>query len=303
MINRVELLRPLIRIKEDLDRLEIPDEWEVEDIDVEFMAEFKKIYEIGIDNLEAFIDKLNSEGKDLNEYTIQYYKRNLLNGPFGTTAAKYAEGSTYFKAMSECMGVKARSMRTLNNIEQVEAAEQNSPMIFDNLSMAPSWLIQLAVNAEEQVTEIHRKSMYHKMGYDNTLPEIDKGQDRINTVGGKLNKESHGNYAVADSYFYDVALVVSMDILGAISKYFDDPETLKYWGWVATYNPFSDDNTAVSPLGIGIKESKDQENPLNYSILRYLKDNIDRRGFKIKIEKEEESKEYLIHTSDGALDC
>jgi len=302
MINKVELIRPLLRIKEDLNRISIPEEWEVEDVDVEFITEFKKIYEIGIDNLESFIDKLNSEGKDLNEYTIQYYKRNLLNGPFAKLVSEYAKGSTYFKNMSESMGVKSRSLKTLNNVEQVESAGPNAPMIFDNLSMTPSWLQAIVSNAENQVTEVHRKSMYHKLGYDNTLPEIDKGQQRYNTIGGELNKKSHGNYAVADSYFYDVALVVSSDILVALSKYFDDEETLRLWGWKTAYNPFSDDNNAISPISIGIKESKDQENFLNYSILKYLKDDLTRRGFKIKIEKEEEVKEYLVHTSDGALD-
>ena len=304
MINRVELIRPLIRIKEDLDRVQIPEEWGVEDIDVDFIIEFKKVYEIGIEQLQSFIDKLNDEGEELNAYTIEYYKRCLLNGPFGTKVRELAEGTTYFKPMSESMGVMSRSVKTLTNTEPVGNSIQLEPMAWDNLTMAPYWLYDIVKNAQAQVEGIYKQSLYHKLGFDNTLPEIDKNSgERYNTIDGSYTKKAHGNYGVVDSYYFNIALEIAQDILDAIGEYFEDENTYNLWHALLVYNPLlSEYNDAVSPVSVDIKRHKDDENPLKYSILRYLKDSLDRRDAKITIESEEGDKEYLIHTSDGALD-
>ena len=84
MRNRVEILRAIEFTKKDLEDITNLDELvQFSDKDKEFMEEFKKVYELGLNQLELFINKLDKEGSELDEYSIQYYVSQLLTGPLG----------------------------------------------------------------------------------------------------------------------------------------------------------------------------------------------------------------------------
>jgi hypothetical protein len=302
MRNKVEILRALVRIEDDMDRLDIPKSWDVKDVDVEFIVEFKKVYEMGITKLKEFLEKLESDGKDLDEFTIKYYMDNLQSGPFGKLLADLTTDSKYFKPASVLLGSVTRTPRTQSNTEPVLNSPQLSPTHPDMFRMMTVPVYDMVVNAEEMVSDVHKRSILSKVGYDNTLNEVDKNP-RYNKIEGELNDEAHGSYSVTDvSYYKNVSSAIVDDILDIVKSYLGD-EAYRLYLDDRIYNPYDEEhNTSTSVVSMGIKVLKESENYLEYSILRFLKDNLDRRSFKLTIETEEENKEYLIHTTDGALD-
>ena len=59
MRNKIEILRSILFTKEDLVNYKNIDD-KFSKVEIEFMVEFKKIYELGLNQLEKFINKLES---------------------------------------------------------------------------------------------------------------------------------------------------------------------------------------------------------------------------------------------------
>jgi hypothetical protein len=112
--NKVETLRSICFTIEDLSNItNLGDVYTPKDI--EFMVEFKKIYELGLTQLKKFIDKLDSEGNEIDEYSIQYYVKILLNGPLGSYVRGYSEGKKYFSNIPDCLGQLGNKTRSISN--------------------------------------------------------------------------------------------------------------------------------------------------------------------------------------------
>ena len=63
MRNKIEILRSILFTKEDLVNYKNIDD-QFSKVEIEFMIEFKKIYELGLNQLEKFINKLEKRCKN-----------------------------------------------------------------------------------------------------------------------------------------------------------------------------------------------------------------------------------------------
>ena len=71
MNNKVETLRAICYTASDIETItNLGDSFS--ELEIDFMVQFKMIYELGLDQLEIFINKLDEEGEDLDTYTIEY---------------------------------------------------------------------------------------------------------------------------------------------------------------------------------------------------------------------------------------
>ena len=97
--NKVEILRCLERTKEQFE-VQYQKNCEGEnnrkfseysDADKEFMEEYKKVYELGITQLQSFVNKLDEEGGEIDDYSLLYYITQLSNGPYAEEFATFSQ--------------------------------------------------------------------------------------------------------------------------------------------------------------------------------------------------------------------
>ena len=104
--KKVELLRCLERSKAQFDDLIDTGANEgFSDEDKDFMESFKKIYHMGYEQLEEFIDLIDEKGDDIDIYSVMYYVRQLFNGPMTGKTSELSVDKDYFVRAPDMMGV------------------------------------------------------------------------------------------------------------------------------------------------------------------------------------------------------
>ena len=147
--------------------------------DLDFMENFLKIFELGLDQLETFIGMLQSaEGLlKLDECSILYYLRQLLNGPFACAAydiSKLASGESInlLASVSDGIGTLGNAVRgnistTVYGLEPFNAALD----LYNNL---PPYMQQNIQDSTRAATNVFNYNFENSVFNDNTLPFIDK---------------------------------------------------------------------------------------------------------------------------------
>ena len=195
MNNKVETLRAICFTAEDLKNIKnFADAFTEKEI--EFMVEFKKIYELGLDQLKKFIDKLDEEGKDLDTYTILYYVEVLLNGPLGSYVREFSKDKKYFVAISDSMGMLGNITRTTQNCPIYPDMDMPLGCSVDVFNKLPNFCQKTILNAVKITENMFRSSLYSSTFIDNTLPVIDKS----NNI--RYNDEKNGDWALKSSGTY-----------------------------------------------------------------------------------------------------
>ena len=300
MKNKVELLRALCFTREDLESVKnLGDQFSSKEID--FMVEFKKIYELGLTQLEIFINKLDEEGKDLDVYSIKYYVNLLLNGPLGQHVRKLSQDKKYFSVISDMLGINGNNTRTTANTTLYNDLPVSLGCSVDMYNKLPKFLQENLSENVKSSEDLFRSNLYAFIIIDNTLPLVDKKiQDRYDKepIGEWVN-ESIGNYMVKDSKFAMTLKDINEPLFNGILEYLGEDES-RIFEDLKKYNPFDpEDNTSISS-NFKVEKEVDEEVVIQ-DILGNVFDGVDQRNEALKVPTPEKDKEYKFHTNQGQL--
>lgn len=305
MRTKVEILRAIQYTINDLESISNLDDIDTfSDKDKEFIEAFKKIYEFGLNQLEFFINKLDEEGKDLDEYSIKYYVNLLLNGPLGNFARELSKGKLYFVNTPDCMGLMGNKLRSIQNTTVLRNTENPLGCSVDLYNKLPLFMQLNLTESTKNVEDVFKSSLKSSTEIDNTLPLVDKRpQQRYNEEPtGQWVTRPNGNYMVKDSYFYIVLDNISNRIYELVEEYLNS-ENNRLFIDNKTYNPFDDKNDSISnhyKLNKTLTEG-DITQEVEIDITGNVIESIDRRQSTLEIRNEYEVEEYDLSTREGLL--
>ena len=304
MNNKVETLRALCFTKDDLETItNLGDSFSEKDI--EFMVEFKKIYELGTTQLKKFIDKLDEEGEDLDSYSIMYYIEVLLNGPLGSYVREFSKDKKYFINSPDIMGMLGNKIVSHQNNTIHEDGSYILGCAVDTYNRLPPFIQDTITNSIKQTENVFRSSLKSSSETDNTLPIIDKAnQTRYEEEKlGKWVIKANGNNMVKDSYFYLAVNDVSEDIFKKVEEYLGE-EDFRMYGDKKKYNAFDSEKNDSKSTNAQIKKifkDGDEEREVVLDLMGDEFDSDEARESKIKIVGVMKDEEFKIHTNVGQL--
>lgn len=304
MNNNVELLRAICFTSDDMATIKNLG-GAFTDKEIEFMVEFKKIYELGVTQLEKFINKLDSEGSDLDTYTIQYYITLLKNGPLSSYLPDLIKDKKYFVDVPDSMGMMGnKTMSSSNNTiyETIGYPLGCSVDVFNSLPKFSQLELQDAIKTTE---DIFRSGLRSSSEIDNTLPIADKApQLRYNEEKyGKWVNRSNASYMVKDIAYYLTISDKSQEVFDKVQTYLSD-ENFRIYRDNKEYSPFdSEKNSSVSANSKLEKELSvgDTTQIVMVDLLGDDFDSEEKRSAKLKIVSPNRDKEYLLNSNAGQL--
>lgn len=253
--NNIEILRSICFTKEDLVNYKNIDDQFSKD-EIEFMIEFKKIYELGLNQLEKFINKLDVDGVNLKPWEITYYTKQLLNGPLAQYAKQLAKDKKYFVAIPDILGNIGNNEVTTHNTTLFLGDPDSLGVPVDIYNKSPLFIQNMMTSANKLVEDMFRSSLNASIISDNTLPIVDKANQQRYAMEktGEWQQKAHGNYNVKDS-FYRVKMGDIRSMIFDIVKSVIGEEHFRIFRDKKDYNPFdSEKNNAVSTNYIFEKE-------------------------------------------------
>jgi hypothetical protein len=190
--------------------------------ELDFMDSFLKTFELGLDQLEDFMRKLDSvQGLlRLDECSILYYLRQILNGPWACAATditNFLSGNlNILQSTNNAIGTLSNAVRsnistTVYGLEPVNAA-------IDLYNHLPPKMQENIDNSVRTATNVFNSNMESLVYNDNTMPYIDKLPIlRVNQewVRGFTNLAS-GNLMLKDVPFFNTLRNISNDVIGQI---------------------------------------------------------------------------------------
>lgn len=301
MRNKIEILRSICFTKEDLVNYKNIDD-QFSKVEIEFMIEFKKIYELGLNQLEKFVNKLDVDGKDLEPWDITYYVKQILNGPLAAYAIKLAENKKYFTAIPDILGNNGNNEVTRHNTTLYLDDAYPLDIPVDVFNKSPLFIQSMIASANKEVEKMFRSSLNSSVVYDNTLPISDKApQNRYSLEKtGEWQQKSHGTMNVKDSYYRVKMTDIRSQIFDKVKELIGD-EHFRIFRDKKVFSPFdSEKNSSTSSNYIFEKEmiEGDKSEIFEEDIFG---DVFDNRGSVLKIQKPDKNEEYQLHTVDGQL--
>ena len=306
MKNTIEILRSICFTSEDLKTItNLADSFK--QIEIDFMVEFKKIYELGTGQLEKFLKKLEDEGKDLDTYSIQYYVDVLLSGPLGPKAKEIASAHKYkyFKNSPDSMGILGNNARTTSNITLYSDDAYPLGCAVDSYKNLPAFLQTTLGEAMKQTEDVFRTSLKSSTVFDNTLPIADKvPQKRYDEESkGKWVTRSNGSYMVKDSYQHLVIVKISQPIFDKVKTNLGD-EDFRMYKDKKKYTPFNSDENESTATNNKIKK-KITDNKVTkeftFDLMGDVFDSEEQRQSELIIKNDSKDKKYLLNTIQGQL--
>jgi hypothetical protein len=303
MRNKIEILRAIEFTKDDLNNIVNLDEFPEFTIkDREFMEEFKKVYELGLNQLEKFINKLDLEGSELDIYSIRYYVTQLLTGPLGSYAKELSKDKKYFRNIPDIMGRCGNIEVTNSNVTIVPNTSPPLGQTVDVYNKLPIFLKDLSVEASTVSENVFRVGMIPTSCIDNTLPLIDKKtQQRVNTEdSGSWQSQAHGTNCVRDRYFYNVLKEINSDIFFKKVKNYLQDENFRIFYDKKSYNSFdASKNTSTASNSTVVLSSNGEL--IETDLMGDVYDSFDRRKSTLKLQTESKNVEYELSTNIGQL--
>jgi len=190
--------------------------------DLDFMESFLKTFELGLDQLEDFMLKLNSvQGLlKLDECSILYYARQLLNGPWACAATDLSSmlsgNFNILQSTNNAIGTLGNAVRsnistTVYGLEPVNAAVD----LYNHLPPVMQKNIDTGVRSATNVFNFNTEGSIFN---DNTLPYIDKfPMQRVNTEWAQgFTNFAAGNLMLKDVQFFNTLRDISDTIFGEI---------------------------------------------------------------------------------------
>ena len=193
--------------------------------ELDFMENFLQVFELGLDQLQKFMGMLASaEGLlKLDECTILYYLRQLLNGPFSCAAydiSRLLSGQdlNLLAAVNDGIGTLGNSVRsniatTVYGLEPFNAA-------LDVYNKLPPFMQKNISDGTRASTNVFNYNFEQHVYNDNTLPFIDKfPQLRVNNEFSEgFTNFATGVLLTKDIPFFNELKGISNDIFSTIRE-------------------------------------------------------------------------------------
>jgi hypothetical protein len=304
MKNSVEILRAICFTEEEMNNISnLGDSFTK--LEIDFMVEFKKIYELGLGQLEKFIKKLDEEGKDLDTYSIIYYVDILSNGPLGAYVKELSKDKKYFKLTPDSIGFLGNKSYTTSNNTLYSDTPYQLGCPVDIYNKLPVFMQKNLDKAISETESVFRDNILSSTVIDNTLPIIDKNpQLRYSEEPkGKWVNRANGSYMVKDSQYYWTIDKISESIFDKIKTQLGD-ENFRIYKDKKQYNAFdSEKNTSEGIINKIAKQIKQGDKTLEVETDLFGDefDSVERRASVLKISSDEKDIEYKLHTNKGQL--
>lgn len=191
--------------------------------ELDFMENYLKVFELGLDQLELFMSMLTSAENllRLDESSILYYLRQLLNGPFSCAAydiSRLLSGQdlNVLASVNDGIGtlgnaVRSNAATTVYGLEPFNAA-------LDLYNKLPPYMQKNLNEGARTTSNVFNYNFEQNVYNDNTLPFIDKLPVlRVNNeyVSGWTNFAS-GNLMIKDVPFFNTLRDISNNIFEGI---------------------------------------------------------------------------------------
>lgn len=193
--------------------------------ELDFMESFVKTFELGLNQLEEFMMKLNSiQGLlRLDECSILYYLRQLLHGPYACVAQDLAtlmSGGSLNILGSVNNGIGTLGNAVRSNISNVVYGLEPFNAAVDLYNQLPGQMQQNIDDGIRTATNVFNFNMESSIFQDNTLPYIDKfPRLRVNTeYSSGFTNFAAGNLMLKDVPFFNTLRSISNDIFGVIEN-------------------------------------------------------------------------------------
>ena len=193
--------------------------------ELDFMENFLQVFELGLDQLQKFMGMLASaEGLlKLDECTILYYLRQILNGPFSCAAydlSRIISGQdlNLLASVNDGIGtlgntVRSNAATTVYGLEPFNAA-------LDLYNKLPPFMQKNISDGTRTSTNVFNYNFEQQIYNDNTLPYIDKfPQLRVNNEYSQgFTNFATGSLMTKDVPFFNKLKSISNDIFGSIKE-------------------------------------------------------------------------------------
>tara|TARA_R100000995_G_C3472528_1_gene119081 strand:- start:295 stop:1500 length:1206 start_codon:yes stop_codon:yes gene_type:complete len=193
--------------------------------DLDFMENYLKIFELGLDQLEEFIGMLQSaEGLlNLDECSILYYLRQLLNGPFACAAydiSKLLSGESINLLASVNDGIGTLGNAVRGNISTTVYGLEPFNAALDLYNKLPPYMQDNIQKGTRAATNVFNYNFECSCYNDNTLPFIDKFPKlRVNNEFSQgFTNFAAGNLNLKDIPFFNNLRDISNNIFESIKS-------------------------------------------------------------------------------------
>jgi len=306
MTNKIETLRAICFTQEDLQNVVGIQDSQFTSVDIDFMVEFKKVFELGLPQLKKFITKLDEEGAALDPYSIQYYVDNLNNCALTEYVKEYAANKKYFRQSPDCMGCTGNVSRSCASTSAIGSDYYPTGCGLDTFVKLPPIVQNSLTNAVKQVENVFRSSIAGCLALDNTLPLVDKSPQYryMEEPRGGMALSPAGNYLLKDSRAYDNVAESFSDIAGQVQSYLGSEDYRMYTS-KKQYSPFTlaQNESTSTNMQVTVKVAdKDEAKELAFDLMGDIFDSDERRKSEIVVPVENSnSKIYKLNTNTGQL--
>jgi len=297
MNNKIETLRATWFTKDESPEIQ---GFDFSEDDKKLVEEFKKIYELGIPQLQKFISILDQSD---DTYNILYFKSVLRNGPFKAQVEPLIKASKKLKDLSDNMGnvgIPVYSMQNVVVFEGTECGELSKTVS----SKLPKFMDDVFKSSIKVAEDVFRGGVTSSASIDNTLPIEDKrNQARYGAEpSGGWTSDPNANYMVKDRYFYLQIQSIESQIKGKVDAYIQ--ERTKILEDIKDYNPFEKDKNkslAATPKKNKITEKVDGEE-MELDLMGDIMVTKKQLNKKVKISSKTSNKQINPNTNKGQLD-
>jgi hypothetical protein len=197
--------------------------------DKELCESFKKVYQLGFNQLRVFVDDLIAGNPEINEQAALYYMRQLYNGPFTDQVAIYAQNPYRGRGrVQNCFFPSPDILGCLANTAQQNAGTaiyygESNDISLNLVKKTPAFIRRNLTNCQRTCSKVIQYNTESAVYSDNTLPYIDKrSTERVNTefLGNYTSSIiAVGNLMLKDIKFSNILRGVANTIIGIIEDY------------------------------------------------------------------------------------
>tara|TARA_R100000805_G_C3625887_1_gene135961 strand:+ start:8147 stop:9472 length:1326 start_codon:yes stop_codon:yes gene_type:complete len=197
--------------------------------DKELCESFKKVYQLGFNQLRVFVDDLIKGNPEIDEQAALYYMRQLYNGPFTNQVAIYAQNPYRGRGrVQNCFFPSPDILGCLANTAQQNAGTaiyygESNDISLNLVKKTPAFIRRNLSNCQRTCAQVIQYNTESAVYSDNTLPYIDKrSTERVNTEYlGRYTASTIavGNLMLKDINFSNILRSIANTIIGIIEDY------------------------------------------------------------------------------------
>tara|TARA_R110002051_G_scaffold1763_1_gene9840 strand:- start:94 stop:1440 length:1347 start_codon:yes stop_codon:yes gene_type:complete len=199
------------------------------DKDKELCESFKKVYQLGLNQLRIFVTDLKRDNTQINEQGALYYIRQLYNGPFTNQVAIYAENP--YRGLGKeqnCFFPSPDILGCLADTSQQNAGTaiyygESNDISLNLTKKTPAFIRRNLYTCQRACANVFNYNAESAVFSDNTLPYIDKRSiERVNTEHlGEYTSSTIavGNLMLKDIKFSKILRGIANAIIGIIEDY------------------------------------------------------------------------------------